>query len=384
MKTVTKVTDSAGKIQVDFSHVFQDIPVVVMTIKGEEAWYGNVFDVSLTYFKAIFFKAAHDHGGVVDDAGAHDHTGIVTDGGAHDHGGVVDDAGAHDHTGIVTDGGAHNHGGVVDDAGAHTPTINADGEHKHAVTGTLNWTTCVKWGRLVSTGNYTEYENNHVHPNPSTGSASSHTHSNPSTSYIGGHIHSVGSTGGPSSTASALIPPLYMGSNCTSGRCVTGVYDSSFATSSHSHSNPNTGANGGHSHSIGVTGSAGGHSHSIGNTGQQAGLGHRHPISNDTLYQPYIHCIDIGADLWTSENESPYHAHSGGYINPHDHILAGQLAHLHGVENQISHDHVVAGQLAHLHGVENQISHDHVVALDGGLLLKNTAVTITYIAQVES
>jgi hypothetical protein len=233
-----------------------------------------------------------------EESEGHDHTAFAGAGGAHEHGGFAGAGGAHDSS--------------VLDGGLHTPT-ELSKAHKHTVTGTINWTTCTKSGRLISTGNYSNYENNHVHPNPDTGYESNHTHPAPSC--------------GSSNSNQWAVTSIGYGTSCTSGACVD-------ASTTYGHSV----AVAGHSHSIGSISGGGGHDHSIGNTGQQTGLGHRHALSNDTLYQAYIHCIDIGADLWTSADEDPAHAHTINEVPNHPHTAVAIAAHA---------NHVIGTQIAH-------------------------------------
>lgn len=101
MKTVTKVTDADGKIEVDFPRPFDEIPGVVMTIKSADAISGNVFGITKTSFEAIFREVKHSHGG------------------------------------------------TVNDGGSHTPTINADGGHAHDVYGELYYTKYMTYGWLA-------------------------------------------------------------------------------------------------------------------------------------------------------------------------------------------------------------------------------------------
>ena len=385
MKTVTKTTDAFGKIQVDFAQTFQEVPGVVMTIQGEESWSGNVFDVSTTFFRAIFFKAAHNHGGTVDNNGRHDHDGAVAG------------------------GGIHNHGGTVDNNGRHTPYINADGNHTHNVHGTGHLSLDTNYGRLVMS-NYTNYETAHVHTQVQTqletdhthglyptSYESGHTHSNPNTGLNGGHSHSVGNTGAPSGWVTVMDYTVSWGSVCTAGACVSQFYGQYAADAYHSHSNPGTSYIGSHIHSVGSTGTGSQHRHTmpdtqtgsdhrhlLNNTGAAPSPGHRHLISDSALYNHYVYDVGLTLDLVASSYESPYHAHSAEEIVAHDHVVDEELAHDHSVTEQADHDHVVDEELAHDHSVTEQADHDHVVASDGGSVLKNTSVTITYIAQVES
>jgi hypothetical protein len=299
MKTVTKTTDVNGEITVTYAQSYVTVPGVVITVKDPDNVFGTVFSTTLTGFEVRLFKMDHDHGG------------------------------------------------VVDDDGLHTPTINADGNHAHNVTGSLSWKENSKYGRLVLS-NYTDYETGHVHTIPATYYESNHVHTNSDTSYESNHTHSFSDTsGGPSGTANA-ITNLITGSACASGACVNGWNNSSFGTSSHTHYvSGTTGGDGGHDHSIGNTGGVPypGHRHTMPNTGVQTGSGHRHLMSDDLLYQHYIYSItDVDLTLLVTAQESPYHAHSGVQI----------------------------------------VKHGHGVAADGRVLLKNTNVTITYIAQEES
>ena len=324
MKTVTKTTDVAGEIAVTYSHSFATIPGVVITVKDPDNVFGTVFATTLTGFEVRLFK--------------------------------ID----------------HNHGGTVDDDGAHTPTINADGDHVHTVTGTISWTEHSNYGRLVL-ANYTDYEKLHKHANITsgmgsahrhvnnpTGYESAHTHTNPNTGTESNHTHTIPATDGPDDCDTAVIW-IYAGTNCTVGNCIDGWNESSYALCSHWHPNTGkvTGSDGGHSHSIGGTSAGSSHRHTVGDTQLESAhthhiyptgvgtyadpLGHRHLISNDTLYDHYMKSVDISADLWTSAKESPYHAHTGANI----------------------------------------VAHGHVVPSDGRVLLKNTNVTITYMAQEE-
>jgi hypothetical protein len=123
-----------------------------------------------------------------------------------------------------------------------------------------------------------------------------------------------------------------MGSDCASGKCVTGVYDSSFATSSHGHSNPNTGINGGHDHSIGSTGS---------------GSSHRHPIQvGDALSRDYVHDpITISTFEVSTE---PAHGHTINDVAAHPHTAVAIAAHAnHVIGTQIAHgNHSIVTQAA--------------------------------------
>jgi hypothetical protein len=67
-------------------------------------------------------------------------------------------------------------------------------------------------------------------------------------------------------------------------------------------------------------------------------------MSNDGLYNHYVYNVELTLDLVATANENPYHGHSGNEIPVHK----------------------------------------HDVPADGRVLLKNTNVTITYIAQEES
>lgn len=238
----------------------------------------------------------------------------------------------------------HDHGGIVDNGGAHTPTINADGYHAHNVQGTGSLSLDTNYGRLVL-ANYTDYETAHVHTNPQTGYEASHTHSNPNTGSAGSHGHSSPSCGSSNSNMQAVTSIGY-GTSCTSGACVDAgtTYGHSMALAGHSHSIGAIASAGSHSHYIGATGAGSSHRHTMGNTGQQTGPGHRHLMSNDDLYDHYVYNVGLTLDLVASNYESPYHAHTGG----------------------------------------NVVAHGHGVAADGRVLLKNTNITITYIAQEES
>lgn len=75
-----------------------------------------------------------------------------------------------------------------------------------------------------------------------------------------------------------------------------------------------------------------------------AGDPHHHEIAHDFQYAHFMYEMVIDEfQLWISEVEDPAHAHSGVYVS----------------------------------------AHDHDVAEDGGALLKNTSVTVTYLAQEE-
>ena len=295
MKTVTKTTDGAGEISVTYSHTFVTIPGVVITVKDPDNVFGTVFSTTLTGFDVRLFKMDHDHGG------------------------------------------------VVDDDGAHTPTINADGNHKHQVQGTGSLSLDTKYGRLVL-ANYTDYETAHVHTQVQTQLESAHKHHVYPTTSAGAHTHSIPHTDGPDDTMNA-ITFINFGSACVSGACVTGGGGDTFALDTHWHYfSSNTGSDGAHTHPNIETAHGDAHRHILNSTGAAPSPGHRHLISNNDLYDHYVYNVGLSLDLWTSAYESPYHGHSGGYVNPHG----------------------------------------HGVAADGRVLLKNTNVTITYIAQEES
>jgi hypothetical protein len=299
MKTVTKTTDAAGEIAVTFSHLFQTVPGVVITVKDPDNVFGTVFSTTLTGFEVRLFKMDH------------------------------------------------NHGGVVDDDGQHTPTINADGNHGHNVTGSISWTENSNYGRLVLS-NYTDYETGHVHTQVQTQLETDHTHHVYPTVAGGAHTHSYsGWSDGPDGVDYALNGLTY-GTACVSGSCVSGEHYAEFANEAHDHwvsgttdgASPST-----HTHTNITTGTGSDHRHLLNDTGTQPNPGHRHLISNNDLYDHYIHSITgVDISLLVTADESPYHAHSG---------------------NQI-------------------VKHGHGVAADGRVLLKNTNVTITYIAQEES
>ena len=279
MRTVTKTTDGNGKITVTFDHLFMEVPGVVLTVKGTDAYSANVTDVTLTNFEAIFFKAAHAHGG------------------------------------------------TVIDGGVHTPTINADGQHAHQVTGSIGWTENSNYGRLVL-ANYTDYEKDHTHK----------AHTSPSHNYTGYenvHTHSFGAwTGVPDVDYSAVYDDYNEGSACTSGVCILSMVATDVPSTTHYH------------YVSGTTGAGSLHRHLMGKTGPVDNVdGHRHLISNDALYDHYMTSItNVSLALLVTANENPHHAHTGGEI----------------------------------------VAHDHGVAEDGDALLTNTQVTITYLAQVES
>ena len=296
MKTVTKTTDAAGEVTVDYSHLFQTIPGVVITVKDPDNVFGTVFSTTLTSFSVRLFKMDHDHGG------------------------------------------------IVDDDGAHTPTINADGYHKHKVQGTGSLSLDTKYGRLVL-ANYTDYETDHEHTQVQTQLESAHKHHIYPTTSAGGHSHSFSDTsGGPSSTA-AFIQTLQPGSACTSGSCIVSVNSDYAGSSSHTHYvSGTTSSDGAHTHPNIESGTGDAHRHLLNNTGKQPSPGHRHLISNNDLYDHFVYNVDLSLDLWTSSYEDPYHAHTGGNI----------------------------------------VAHGHGVASDGRVLLKSTNVTITYMAQEES
>lgn len=297
MKTVTKMTDAAGEISVPYAQSYATVPGVVITVKDPDNVFGTVFSTTLTGFEVRLFK--------------------------------ID----------------HNHGGVVDDGGIHTPTINPDGYHKHQVTGSISWDEEGNYGRLVM-ANYTNYETAHVHTQVQTQLESAHKHHVYPTTSAGAHTHPIPATDGPDDTATALIAVTAWGAYCDPGWCIEAFYNDSFAQSSHYHLNSGkvTGSDGAHAHPNIETGAGDAHRHILNSTGAAPSPGHRHLISNDALYDHYITHIDISADLWTSDYESPYHDHSGEQI----------------------------------------VAHKHDVPADGRVLLKNTSVTITYIAQEES
>lgn len=100
-----------------------------------------------------------------------------------------------------------------------------------------------------------------------------------------------------------------------------------------------------HSHTVGgtiqwiETGQAGGLLNDSWTSSESPDDPHHHTLA--ATFTGYLTHIDISAVAWTSDYESPYHGHSGGYVNPHG----------------------------------------HGVAKDGGVLLKDTSVTLTYMAQ---
>ena len=307
MKTVTKTTDVNGEIEVTYSHLFQTIPGVVITVKDPDNVFGTVFETTLTNFKVRLFKMDH------------------------------------------------NHGGVVDDDGKHTPTINADGNHSHQVTGSLSWMENSKYGRLVLANN-TDYEKDHVHdggPGLMTGyegGAFAHTHVNYATDYESSHTHGFSDTSGAPSSTDYALDDLDLGCECSEacggGYCVTGAPGGYVASSTHTHYvSGTTGGGSSHRHTQGKTGTGTNHRHSMGTTGTQPGDGHRHLISNDELYAHYMTGIsDVSLDLLVTAYEDPYHGHSA---------------------------------------VEVAV-HGHGVAADGRVLLVSTNVTLTYMAQEES
>jgi hypothetical protein len=241
----------------------------------------------------------------------------------------------------------HDHGGVVDNGGKHTPTINPDGYHVHDVTGSLSWTENGKYGRLVM-ANYTDYEKDHVHTQVQTQLEASpkHTHGIYATGSAGSHGHSAPSCGVSNNNKTAVTSIGY-GSSCDTGKCVdpSEVWGHSMALSSHYHTIGSIGSAGAHTHSNGTSQPASSHRHLLNPTGGVPGLGHRHLMSDDLLYQHYIYSITgVNLSLLVTAVESPYHAHSGEEIP----------------------------------------WHKHAVPSDGRVLLKNTDVTITYLAQEES
>jgi hypothetical protein len=134
------------------------------------------------------------------------------------------------------------------------------------------------------------------------------------------HRHSGGGTGSPNSTADALIPPLYMGSQCTSGMCVTNVYASSFATSSHSHSTYST--------------------------------GYSNPNAYvETLPRSYVKAINPTVLSEESADENPAHIHDGVYEPDHDHT---------GVYEGPHSDHIIPAEPAH---------NDHLIVIEPGSAL---------------
>jgi len=197
--------------------------------------------------------------------------------------------------------------------------------------------------------NYSVYENDHVHGPGSnqTGYESSHTHGNYDTDTDGSHGHPAPSCNAHSSTYQVqACTSIGYGSSCASGACVDAA-DTWFewlSKRTHIHAIGSIGSSGSsHSHGMSATGVGVAHRHAMGTTGATPGLGHRHQISQDTLWHPYMYDITISADLWTTADEDPYHAHSGEQIS----------------------------------------QHGHGIAEDGKVLLKNTQVTLTYMAQEE-
>lgn len=243
----------------------------------------------------------------------------------------------------------HDHGGVVDDDGAHTPTINADGDHTHKVQGTGSLSLDTNYGRLVL-ANYTDYEKDHVHTQGNTYYEDSHTHTNPTTAANNrGHTHGLPAyTGAYDNDNELVVTGWSVGTACASGWCVTGLDGSNVPSTTHWHylGGSTDGESQSHTHTQGNTGGVPypGHRHGLPDTGGVTGLGHRHLISNDALYNHYVYNVDLTLDLWTSAKEAPYHAHTGADVPVHG----------------------------------------HGVASDGRVLLKNTSVTITYVAQEES
>ena len=354
MKTVTKMTDINGEITVTYAQSYAAVPGVVISVKDPDNVFGTVFSTTLTGFEVRLFKMDHDHGG------------------------------------------------TVDNGGIHTPTINADGDHVHSVSGTITWDEYGNYGRLVL-ANYTDYEKLHTHTNITSAGGSAHRHVNNPTGYESDHTHSGGATGagtahshtnpttgtgsinhthsipatdGPDDTGNAMVDYICGDLCADEGCCIQQAIESGFAEDTHYHLNTgkNTGSSGAaHTHNQGITGTESAHTHSAGTTGAGSShrhtvgdtqlesdhthhiyptgpgtytdpLGHRHLISNNDLYDHYVTHISIDAFLETSAKESPYHDHSGDEI----------------------------------------VAHAHVVAADGRVLLKNTNVTITYIAQEES
>lgn len=244
----------------------------------------------------------------------------------------------------------HDHGGVVDDGGVHTPTINADGNHSHNVQGTGSVSLDTNYGRLVM-ANYTDYEKDHVHNNTDTYYEDAHVHTNPTTNANNrGHVHGLPSyTGAYDNDNENVCNGLSTGSACASGYCITGIYGVNVPSTTHYHylGGNTDGESQNHTHTQGNTGGVPypGHRHGMPNTGVDTNpLGHRHLISDDLLYQHYVYNVGLTLDLVATANESPYHAHSAVEV----------------------------------------VAHKHNVPADGRVLLKNTAVTITYIAQEES
>ena len=237
----------------------------------------------------------------------------------------------------------HDHGGVVDDGGLHTPTINADGNHSHNVQGTGTLDLDTNYGRLVL-ANDTDYETAHVHTQVQTQLESAHKHHIYPTSSAGAHTHTIPATDGPDDVADAATD-VYYGSACGVGNCVDWVDAGSFAQSSHYHLNTGkvTGSDGAHTHPNIESGAGDAHRHLLNSTGAAPLPGHRHTISNDALYNHYVYDVNMTLDLVASANESPFHAHTGAQVPVHG----------------------------------------HVVPSDGRVLLKNTNVTITYLAQEE-
>ncbi|MBA7705242.1 hypothetical protein ES703_114066 [subsurface metagenome] len=212
--SVTETTGADGKISVTFASPFASTPVVVVQLEGDVDYYCVITAKSTTGFTVKILKTGH----------------------AHSQGNTGNEA-------------AHTHG-ISFASGAGS---------------------------------------SHRHSNPNTNSTGNHRHSHSLTSGAGGsHYHTQGATGGPSSTATTggilyEIAYLYAasssgGSPTTSFIAATSLKNFSAASTTHTHTNPNTSTKASHTHSItGYSAYAGTHSHTIGNTGYESS--HTHSVS---------------------------------------------------------------------------------------------------------
>ncbi|MEA1957615.1 MAG: hypothetical protein U9N01_04590 [Euryarchaeota archaeon] len=282
MTTVSKVTDGDGKIIVDFPHNFVNVPGVVMTVKGVDTLVGNVTDVTLGTFTAVFFTIEH------------------------------------------------NHGGTVIENGKHTPEINADGDHTHEVTGVITWDEDSQYGYLTAS-DWSDYETDHVHTQVQTQLESAHVHGLYDIQSAGAHTHSIPATDGPDDTDYALIDANW-GIWCDA--CNEWLIDrfdtGEFALGSHWHLNTGkrTGSDGAHTHPRYEYTKATSHRHLLNDTGAQPSPGHRHQIAYPSQYDHYITDITIDAFLTASAKESPYHYHTAPEVVDHDHVVIPDGANL--------------------------------------------------------
>ena len=241
---VSDTTDGDGLIDVDFAQEFLSTPVVIVQLEGDVDYYAVVTAKSTTGFTVKLLKSAHVHS--QGDTGAEAvHT--------HSQGNTGAEA-AHTHTqGNTGAEAAHTHANPSTQAvSAGTPagTVGAEASHTHTqgVTGAPSATVAAssitlitRWGAASSGGPTTTAIQGVASINDVAPGSSTHTHTNPSTGAGSSHTHSF--------TGSALGTHAH-----TQG--ATG------AGSSHAHTNPTTGAGSSHTHSNPTSGAGASHAHS--------------------------------------------------------------------------------------------------------------------------